>query len=215
MTGEELIAEGRRLARPCVHLRSDGELGNLAAMWGGPGQVACPTPEHTHWLTVDCRFLPHGVGPRSGCLSVYTDDEDRFGVAIHDPLASLGVSGNGQRLYAHSIPSLPPLEAVFLYGSPAVRDWLTPLGWEPEDGMNGNFPASDVTDPYVAAWQQDMPLYGDRAFAVLGGWHFPWPDGDWVELVDRPLVVMTLADSEPWVEVFDMGGSFQVMQRIT
>lgn len=51
--------------------------------------------------------------------------------------------------------------------------------------------------------------------AVLGGWHFPWPDGDWEELIDRRLIAWTLADSEAWVEVWDQGGAFRVIERIT
>jgi hypothetical protein len=52
-------------------------------------------------------------------------------------------------------------------------------------------------------------------FAVLGGWHVPWPDGDWLELVEHPLVVLTLAESEPWVEAFNTGQGFRVIQRIS
>ena len=216
MTGKDLIAEGQRIARPSIHLRPDGESDHLAAIWRGPGQVPCLTPEHTHWLTIDCRFLPPGVGLKTGCLSVYTDDDKcQGGVALHDPLATLVVSGKGQRLYAHAVPSLPPLEAVFLYGSPTVREWLGQVGWQADWGMNGNFPAKEISSVYEKAWFENMPLYGDQAVAVLGGWHVPWPDGDWLELVDHPLVVFTLAESEPWVEVFDMGESFQVIQRVS
>ena len=58
-------------------------------------------------------------------------------------------------------------------------------------------------------------LAGAPVHAVLGGWHFPWPDGDWGELVERPLLAWTFEDSEPWVEVWGDGKGFQVKQRIT
>lgn len=59
------------------------------------------------------------------------------------------------------------------------------------------------------------PLYSDQAAAVLGGWHFPWPDGDWEELVDKELVLWTLREAEPWVEVFHDGKDFVVNVRLT
>lgn len=215
MTGAALISEGQRLARPCVHLLPQGEWKDFAAVWRGRGQIPAGESHYEHWLTVDCRFLPAGVGPSSGCLSVYTDDEDRFGKVVHDASALLEQTPKGRPLFAHPTTSLPPLEAVFLYGSAGVREWLARLNWQPEWGWNENFPDAEVADAYIEAQQANMPLYGDTVFAVLGGWHVPWPDGDWLELVDHPLVVLTLAESEPWVEVFNMGDSFRVIQRIS
>jgi hypothetical protein len=215
MTGAALIAEGQRLAHPCVHLCPEGEPSNFAAVWRGRSQVPAPDGDFEHWLTIDCRFLPPGVGPTSGCLSIYTDNKDRFGTAVHDGSARLEQTRQGRPLYAHPTTSLPPLEAVFRYGSSAVSAWLARLGWQPEWGWNGNFPDAEVADAYTEAQRVNMPLDGEMVFAVLGGWHVPWPDGDWLELVDRPLVVFTLAEAEPWVEVFNMGDSFRVLQRVS
>lgn len=212
MTGAPLIVEGQRLARPCIHLCPQGEPSNFAAVWWGPGQIPAGG---RHWLTIDCRFLPSGVGPSSGCLSIYTDEEDRFGKAVHDGSARLERTREGRPLYAHPTISLPPLEAVFLYGSVAVREWLARLDWQPEWGWNGNFPDAEVADAYIEAQRVNMPIKGETVFAVQGGWHVPWPDGDWLELVNHPLVVLTLAEAEPWVEVFNMGDGFRVMQRIS
>jgi len=132
MTGEALIAEGCRLARPCVHLRPDGDQTKLAAVWRGPGQVPAPDGDYEHWLTIDCRFLPVGVGPSSGCMSVYTENVDHTGGAVVcNAAASLSPAG-AQRLYADTTVSLPPLEAVFLNGSAAVKEWLDQLDWKPE-----------------------------------------------------------------------------------
>jgi hypothetical protein len=215
MTGTSLIAEGQRLARPCVHLRPQGEPSQFAAAWRGPGQIPAGNSHYEHWLTIDCQFLPSGVGPSSGCVSIYTDEEDRDGTVVHDSSAQLKRTRQGRPLYAHATTSLPPLESVFLYGSPVVSKWLARLNWKPEWGWNGNFPNAEVADTYIKAQQANMPLYGDTVFAVLGGWHVAWLDGDWMELVDHPLVVLTVAESEPCVEVFKMGGSFRVIQRIT
>lgn len=215
MTGDDLIAEGERLARPCVHLCPAGDPSAAAAVWRGPGVVPPPGDGYEHWLSIDCRFLPVGAGPSSGCLSVYTEDDDRHGAVTHDPSASLSSVRGGRPLYACPARSLPPLEAVFLRGSPAVAAWLASLGWPPGWGYNGNFPDAEAADAYRAAQHVNLPFDGEAVFAVLGGWPVPWPDGDWPELVDLPLVVFTLAESEPWVEAFRLDGGFRVIQRVS
>ena len=120
-----------------------------------------------------------------------------------------------QPLFAEPARSLPPIDAVFRFGSEAVHTWLRELGWQPDWGYNSNFKDGAPVEDYERLYQSECPLYSGGAFAVLGGWHFPWPDGDWEELLSRPLLVWTLADSEPWVEVWDGADGMQVIQRIT
>lgn len=184
------IAQAHALARVSVLLKRDGD--RFAAWWGGPGVVTAPDANHRHWLSIDCRFLPEGIGPDSGVLSVYTDEEDgESGFAVHDPQARLpraDSSSEGEPLYAHPSRSLPPPDAF-------------------EDGHDD--------DAYLAHWQDHCPMYADDIVAVLGGWHFPWPDGDWEQNRERSLLAWTLGESEPWVEVWGGGAAFQVMQRVT
>jgi hypothetical protein len=125
MTGEELIAEAERIARRCVLLRAQGSTDSFAAVWGGPGIVPAPVGNYRHWLSIDCRFLPKGLGPTAGCLSVYANEEDcRSGVATLDPVGKLAASEKAIPLFAHEARSLPPVDAVFRFGSPAVHTWL-------------------------------------------------------------------------------------------
>lgn len=162
-------------------------MGALAGVWGGAGVVPAPAGPFRHWLSIDCRFLPAGLGPPGGVLSVYTNEQDCVsGYVGHDPAASLAV-GEGHPLYAQPRSSLPPPEAL-----------------SAED---------DAT--YIHLWQSNCPLYASEATAVLGGWHFPWPDGDWEELREHRLLVWTIEDSEPWVEVWAEPFGFRVLQRIT
>jgi hypothetical protein len=128
---------------------------------------------------------------------VYTEDGDRYRAVTHDPAAILSPGRGGRLLYAHQAESLPPLEGVFLRGSSAVAAWLASLSWPADWGWNGNFPDAGVAEAYHEAQRASLPLDGESVFAVLGGWPVPWPDGDWLELADLPLVVLTLAESEP------------------
>jgi hypothetical protein len=216
VTGSVLISEAERISRPCVLLCEEGPQDRLAALWGGPGVVPAPDTLSRHWITVDCRFLPVGLGLSAGCLSIYTCGQDEeIGLAVHDPAAKLGVGRGAVKLFAHQRRSLPPIDAVFRFGSPVVQGWLRSHGWEPDWGYNSNFKDPRPAEHYERAYQAECPLYSGGAHAVLGGWHFPWPDGDWEELLGRPLLVWTFADSEPWLEVWGGDGDFQVMQRIT
>jgi hypothetical protein len=187
MRDSELPAEARRLARPCALLQRVGAPDKLAGVWGGPGVVPAKAVPLRHWLSVDCRFLPSGLGPPAGVLSIYTNEEDCVsGVVAFDPAATVAVSPDAP-LYAHSAMSLPPPDA-----------W--PGG---------------ATEAYIRLWHSRCPLYTGEAAAVLGGWHFPWPDGDWEELREQPLLVWTLEESEPWVEVWRVPAGYRVIQRIT
>lgn len=71
------------------------------------------------------------------------------------------------------------------------------------------------TTEYIEAWQNNCPLYTEGTTAVIGGWHFPWPEGDWDELCQQTLVLWTIENSEPWVEVWSDGKTFRVCERVT
>jgi hypothetical protein len=225
MTAEQLREEGQRLARPCVWLRSQGPKDDFAAVWGGPGVVPPPKGPYRHWLTINCwaykEFLHRNglkIGPTQGCLSVYTD-YDGGGAAVHDPKARLTDKHEGTRLYAHPGRCLPPIDAIFRLGSPAVQQWLQAQGWKPEWGYNNNFKDKKPVQQYDRAYRELNPIYGGLGgtpvHAMLGGWHFPWPEGDWAARIDRPLLVLTFEESEPWVEVWGKGKGFEVKQRVT
>jgi hypothetical protein len=110
---------------------------------------------------------------------------------------------------------LPPIDALFRFGSPKIHAWLAQNGWKPTWGYNANFPDRVLGDAYDAAFQNQFPLYTGDAHAMIGGWHFPWPDDDWEELLNDVLVLCTFEDSEPWLEVWLRAGAFEVVQRVT
>lgn len=180
-----LPAKAQQLERQCLLLKRIGT--DRAAVWGGDGAVPPPPGPYRHWISVDGRYLPSEFGS-NGVLSVYTNEEDcESGITMFSETAML-TEHKGEYLYAHLTSSLPPPDA-----SPDLEN-----------------------KEYTEQWLRNCPVYNDKnVVAVLGGWHFPWPDDDWEELRDRDLLVWTIEGSEPWVEVWRSGVGTTVIQRIT
>lgn len=211
MTSDELLSEGTRLARPCAYLRTEGT--DYCAVWGGMGVVPLRDARFRHWISVDGRALPEGLA-MSGCFSVYANQEDcATGLVLVDRQAVLPANPDGEKLYRHHGLSLPPIEAVFRYGSELTQDWLRSQQWRPEWGYNQNFRDRRPAESYLQRYREQVDFKGDQVVAVLGGWHFPWLSGDWAEWLAAQLLVWTLRRSEPWVEVWDDRGRLRVIQR--
>jgi hypothetical protein len=207
----DLRAEAEALKRPCVYLVDAGE--EYAAVWGGAAVVPSPGREYRHWISIDTRFM---FPSRRGCLSVFANEEDcKSGAVRFEADALLPSSSARKRLFARPSASLPPIDAVFRFGSPDVRAWLQALGWDPMVEYTDNFPDPEPVKAYEADYQAQLPLYSGGAHAVIGGWHFPWPDGDWADLIDCNLLVWTFEDCEPWIEAWSDGSREWVFQRIT
>jgi hypothetical protein len=72
---------------------------------------------------------------------------------------------------------------------------------------------------YEELIESQHPWFGNvDCFAMLGGWSlaFLWCDHDYPwHVFDKALTVLTLHGSEPWIEVFDDGQSFEGYSRIT
>lgn len=211
MTADELIAEGRKLSRPCVFLRPSGA-GQIAGVWHAERQLPRGARQRL-WLAVNAKFIPTFAPILNGYISVFTNERGEDG--------TVGISGawgqtNGTPLYAQVASVLPPIDAVFARGSIAVEKWLASRGWSRDEPYNGNF-KDQAADAYNELWMREHPLYNDSdVYAILGGWHFPFPDDDWPELIDEQLMIFTLKGSEPWVEVWrTRTGEYRVVQRIT
>ena len=205
---ETLIREANDLSLPTTYLVPE-PIGQPIGIWWGPdsgphdGDSFC-------WLATT-----GAPGFESEVLSVYIDDLSGAGSARVVEGLPRATDLAGHPLYPRVQSSLPPLEAIFLFGSDKIASWLDSLGWPRDCPHNGNFPDS-VADEYERVYQAQHPLYTDEAWAALGGWHFPWPDGDWNERLADRLLLTTFRDSEPWIEVWstDMAG-LRVFGRIT
>ena len=214
MTVEQLIEEGRKLQRPCAFLRAQGT-GPVAAIWHAPDDEEIESTGHRCWLTVDARYIPGLPQSVSGFISVFTDEEECEGGRVR--LARTWPKRAGTKLYADSVSVLPPVDAVFQRGSEAVVEWLRANNWQRDWRYNDNFKDKAVVAGYHKVWFKEYPLYFEAGiYAVLGGWHWPGPDPDWEQLIDEQLMVLTIRDSEPWVEAWrTRAGDFKVIQRIT
>jgi len=217
LTPEELLAEGRRLARPALALKKKGS--QYAAVWRGTGVVSPGEGEWRHWISLDAAALPQNPGGRTGVISLYDwwADDERMGelLVVHDPAASLPGKTDGTRLFAHPFHCLPDVDCVLHFGSPRIREWAE-LHWDPERGYD----RSPVKE-YLRVLRREHPFPYGTAHALMGGWSwfFGWCYGmdeeyPW-HLFDQALAVLTLEDSEPWIEVFDDGAAFTAVSRVT
>jgi hypothetical protein len=232
MNIDDLPESVRQLARPRLTLRTerDSRDERFVGIWGGIGAVLLPAQlaraRSAHWISVDCRWLEeNGFGVR-GCLSVYRVNGGF--VAVNDPDLAFNESpANGLAVFGLEEVSWPPEGALEAYS----------IGVGP-----GGFPDLEALSAYLRSEQADCPLFRDGVTAVLGGWHMSWPDGPprlprLAELnarIDRAhgpgclplgetyrcepyrLLLWTLRDSEPWVEVWgDYSGELHAVGRIT
>jgi hypothetical protein len=214
MTSAQLIEEGRKLQRACMFLRPQRS-GPVAAVWYEADDEERETSGQRCWLTVDARQVPDLPLSVAGCLSVFTDEESCEGGRVE--VSPKWPERAGVALYAHPAAVLPPIDAVFARGSEAVGEWLRSHGWERTERYHDNFPDAAIVREYERIWMSEYPLYlKSDIHAVLGGWHWPCADDDWHALIDEQLLVMTVRDSEPWVEAWrTRKGEFKVIQRIT
>jgi hypothetical protein len=214
MTFEQLLDEGRQLQRPCIFLRPSGS-GPIAGIWYERDKTEIASTGYRCWLTVDARFIPGWSTPGPAYISVFTDEKRCVGGRLE--VATEWPEKLGTILYAHEQAVLPPIDAVFARGSEAVGEWLDQLGWERNVPYNDNFRESGLVREYERIWWDEFPLYSKSdIYAVLGGWHWPSPDDDWHSLIGHQLLILTLRDSEPWVEAWrDTSGEFKIIRRIT
>lgn len=204
MSGKEVLNQGFNLARECLLLTEASKKDDFIAIWGGEGILSTPSESFLHKITVDFKYIPEIFEfkhyTKYGLTSIYTNEEDcRSGIAVLDHSVDLRKKSlNGIKLCGCIKKILPPIDAVLRFGT-----------FE-------KYPSKDEIETYEEVFQKQYPLFNDEIYAMISGWHFPWPDGDWVNLVNDQLILCTFKDAEPWVEVWDKGSNgLEVIQRIT
>jgi hypothetical protein len=213
MTAERLIEEGRKLQRPCNLLKPNG-VGEPVAMWFESDPDDESITDWRRWLTVRADAIPNSRAPATVYFSLYTSGFDKGLIDFVDGWPPR----NGTPLYAHPSAVLPPIDAVIANGSGEIGEWLATNRWPRTERYNSNFPDSTLVKDYEKVWFSEHPIFKNDAdvYAFTGGWHLPGQDSDWHDLVPAKLLLTTIRDSEPWVEVFQMpDGDYEVRQRIT
>jgi hypothetical protein len=216
ITDDELLEEGRRLVRPAVTLSNEGE--EYVGYWRGTGIVRPPDGRWEHWISFDPSVIPNNPKIRRGVISIYLclDDSDRYHevAVMHDAGVSLPNDVDGEKLYAHRIECMPPVDAVFRFGSDKIKRWLSVNDWDPALGYY-NFPDRKPIEAYDRNFRSEHPfLHEEEFYALLGGWSVFY-DECWDQLVERPLMLLTIRDSEPWLEVLEDTQGLIGYSRIT
>jgi hypothetical protein len=188
MTADQLIAEGRKLQRPCFFLRPEGS-GEVAAIWHERDDDEIDETGFRCWLTINSRFVPGLPSSITGYISLFSNEQDFTSGKVE--ISAAQPKRGGTKLYAHAASVIPPFDAVVAKGSGAVGDWLKANNW----------PREKIVEAYLDVWRSEFPLYfNSDIYAILGGWHWPSQDDDWHDLIDEQLIALTIHDSEPWVE---------------
>lgn len=170
------VAEGNRLALPCMWLRLKREKNApVCGFYGGKGAVKVPRPWE-HVMMVDCSWLAKLGFELRGCLYVLRCDQGFF--AANDPDAQLPPALTGAKpLYAEEGRSLLPGNGVVAYGSKEFRQWWYGRTRKATDEQ------IDQWGHYHEEWVRYSPwctrgkgLVAGRMAAMLGGWHFNTPE---------------------------------------
>ncbi len=218
------IREAEALALPCFDLVPASRGDQPVAYWGGrrgdlPEKSVGAIRSTEHLLSVDLSLWDalglKGRYPFALALNELRDGDER---AVAQEVRSASVTGvsfpGAVPLKAVQSISLPPMEAVLLYGGPAVDTWLAERGlrrWE-----YAELPRKE-TQGYEPYFNERCPLMSaSPPFARLGGWHIRWSDDDFYIPREMRLMLWTFQDSEPWYEVFLTGMlNYVVKDRIT
>lgn len=148
-----LLQEGQVLSKPSILLQSK-DIGQLSAFWGGNGIFSNPYPAFEHLITFDCQVLPLTTSYSTGCIAVYRHPNAIGNDSVHVthiPQSFPTSKGDwGTPLFSTRYQSLPPLSAVFRFGSQVVENWLEQYHWQRTAGDNGNFPDKIAVKTYNA-----------------------------------------------------------------
>ncbi len=224
---DALLKEAEAISLPCFDLVPAEKGDPISAYWGGrradlpekfPPFVKA-LKSQTHLLSIDQElFQKIGIQGRGAfALSIVTTTEGKErpeAVNVENGPVSKIAFENSIPLTAKPMISLPPFEALLLYGGAAVTQWLSSQGlqrWQYEDAD------PKVRNSYLDFLNPRHPLTSnDPPFARIGGWHVSWPDDDFYMPREMRLMIWTFHDSEPWYEVFlSPLRNYKIKQRIT
>jgi len=215
VTFEQLWEEADRLAKPTAHLQwieRPKKSQPRAAIWS---ETELEIDGRQHWLTIDLRHHPDEALRADGILQVFANWGEKRGFAAFSP-ERLPRARQGQlTLHAVSEWDFPSSDVLMLKAKSQIKRWRDEVGWQPGIGATEDAPALDLYDEEWAHSHPSQQLQGGEVYAQLGGWPIGWPEESAANQIRRKFVLRTYADSEPWLEVFKRGQSYEVISRIT
>ena len=121
MTAEDLIAEGRRLSKPCAVLRALGD-GPVVAYWYEKNRAKNNPSLESLRLTVETQYIPGFTSSPARFLTVFVDERELIGgrVVFSDSL----LEQKGVPLYAFGELPLPPVDVIEHFGSESFKNWF-------------------------------------------------------------------------------------------
>lgn len=222
-----LIKESATLSLPCFDLVPAENSDPVVAHWGGRrSDLSEEFPEfvtalksQAHFLSVDQSLFDQlglrGRGPLALSIITTAEDDERLGHA------SVSTGKLREVTFEDSVPltarpanSLPPLQALLLYGGPSIQEWLASQRlqrWQYDEV------SQEVWDSYQGHFNAQLPLCMEQPpFARVGGWHVSWSDDHFYIPREMRLMMWTFHDAEPWYEVFlSPLGNYVIKARIT
>ena len=210
---ELLINESASLSLPCFDLVPAASGEPVVAHWGGrrsdlPEQFpefVTQLKSQAHFLSVDQALFDQlglqGRAPLALSMITTAEDNERLDhVNVSTGKISEVTFEDSVALTSRPAISLPPFDAILLYGGPVIQEWLSSQGlerWQYEEV------AYETRDQYREHFDPKSPLFAEHPpYARIGGWHIPWPDDNFYIPREMRLMIWTFQDSEPWYEVF-------------
>ena len=210
---EFVIAEGQRLAKPAA-LLTVVPSGPVVGRWYGYDAYEVDEYDNFCILTIDAKISPEPQRQEDTLLSLFVDETNCESGFMTQ--SSEWPDFEGLPLFAHVEQVPAPLHAILKFGSRQVQDWLNDINWELDESSAFYYPYHEAPDRYFSMYTDMHPLYREDVFAMVGGWHYPFPDNDWFENLDSYLSLMTIRDSEPWIEAWQRPkGQYDVLHRVT
>ena len=208
-----LISEAQALSLPCFDLVHAKPGDHIVGHWGGrradlPGtfpSFVTALKSQRHLLSVDQSVFDQlglvGRYPLAVSIVTTSAGEERPDART---VATGTLAGSS---FEDTLPltlrpalSIPPLEALILYGGRAIGEWIEAQGikrWEYADV------SSEIRKEYEKHFDPHFPLCSEHPpVARVGGWHTLWPDDDFYTPREMRLMLWTFMDAEPWYEVF-------------
>lgn len=208
-----LVKEAEALSLPCFDLIPAEKGDPIVAHWGGRrSDLSEEFPEFVtayksrrHVLSVEGELFDklglQGRGPFAFMIDTTVEDSEQPQAV---PVSSASLSAVSFEdtipLTAKPAISIPPFDAVLLYGGASVQEWLAAQGlqrWQYDEAHN------NARDSYRDFFNPLLPLtFENPPFARIGGWHVSWPEDYFYTPREMRLMLWTFQDAEPWYELF-------------